>query len=215
MGRKCIDLTGKVYGKLIVVGRVHNKGKYPAWLCKCECGNEHIVLGTSLQQGNVTSCGCYHREIASITNIKHQKSKDKIYKEWSGIKTRCFNEKFYKYKDYGGRGITMCDRWRDSFEAFYEDVSKLPHFGEKGYSINRKNNDGNYEPDNVEWADKITQANNKRNNHLITYNGKTQTLAQWSKETGILSSVIIKRFNLGWDVDEILTKPVRQYKIAK
>lgn len=143
------------------------------------------------------------------------KSKEKIYIEWSGIKTRCYNKNSPQYKNYGGRGIIVCDRWKNSFDAFREDVSKLPHFGEQGYTLNRIDNDGNYEPNNVEWADNITQANNKRNNHLITYNGKTQTLAQWSKETGILSSVIIKRFNLGWNVDEILTKPVRKYKIAR
>lgn len=212
MGRRCIDLTGQRFGRLVVVERAQNIGARTAWLCKCQCGNEHIALGGNLRQGNATSCGCYHREIASKVNTKHQKSRDKNYIEWSGIKTRCYNEMFDQYINYGGRGITMCDRWRESFEAFYEDVSKLPHFGEKGYSLNRIDNDGNYEPNNVEWSDKIVQANNKRNNRLLTYNGKTQTMAQWSKDKKIPSSVIFKRLSLGWSVDEILTKPVRQYK---
>ena len=214
MGKCCIDLTGQKFGRLIVVKRVQNIGTRTAWLCKCQCGNERIATSGNLRQGNTTSCGCYHREAASIANIKHRKSREKIYIEWSGIKTRCYNKTFDQYMNYGGRGITMCDRWRESFEAFYEDVSKLPHFGEQGYTLNRKDNDGNYEPNNVEWADRINQANNKRNNHLLTYNGKTQTIAQWSSDKNIPSSVILKRLSLGWGVDETLTKPVRQY-IAK
>ena len=209
---KALELTGQRFGKLVAIERCgEDRHGHAKWLCLCDCGKETIAFGSLLKNGNTQSCGCYR--LARISS--HNLSKNKLYTEWWGIKTRCFNEKFKHYKDYGGRGITVCDLWKNSFDAFYEYVSRLPHFGEDGFTLNRIDNDGNYEPNNVEWADKITQANNKRNNRLLTHNGKTQTVAKWANETGIMSSVIIKRLNLGWSVDKVLSTPVRQYKTVK
>lgn len=211
------DLTGQRFGRLTVLERAV-RGSTPGkkhrtyWLCECDCGNVSVVLAEGLKSGNTTSCGCYHREVVSKTIMTHKRIEDNVYLKWSAMKARCFNKNTEHYSDYGGRGITVCDRWRDSFDLFYEDVSKLPHFGEDGYSLNRIDNDGNYEPGNVEWADSVVQNNNKRNNRLVTFNDKTQTVAKWSRETGIPYNVIYKRAKLGWSLDEILTTPVRKYK---
>ena len=212
---KFIDLTGQKFGRLTVIKRAENYtppcGKTQVqWYCKCECGNFCTVSGTHLKTQKVFSCGCYQKEKAKETAThkftSHGASKESIYKTWINIKSRCFNTHSERYKDHGGRGITMCDRWRNSFEAFYEDVSKLPNYGKEGYSINRIDNDGNYEPNNVEWADDITQANNKRNNRLITFNGKTQTATEWARETGIKRTTITMRLDkYGWSIEKALT----------
>lgn len=206
------DLTGKRFYRLYVIKRVENN-KYgnSMWLCQCDCGNQVSVRGDSLTKGNTKSCGCLNREKVIERSKTHGKTNTKTYMEWAGMKSRCYNPNNKQYSDWGGRGITVCDSWRDSFETFYEYVSKLPHFDEQGYSLNRIDNNGNYEPNNVEWADSVTQANNKRNNHLITYNGKTQSLSQWAVECGIKHSTLDRRINVyGWSTDKALTTPVKK-----
>lgn len=168
---KLIDLTGQKFGRLTVIERAGKTNHGAAkWACRCDCGNETVVIGDELRKGNTASCGCYAKEKAIETakryiagkNKSHGKAGTPIYKEWSEMKRRCLNPKDNSFKNYGDRGITVCERWRNSFEAFYEDVSKLPHFGEKGYSLDRINNNGNYEPNNVRWATAKQQANNRR-----------------------------------------------------
>lgn len=175
------------------------------WESDCECGNTVSVKGIHLRSGHTKSCGCYKSEIETQVHTTHRMSKTNIYSEWNGIIQRCENTNNKSFLDYGGKGITMCERWRKSFEAFYADVSKLPNFGIEGYSINRIDNNGDYEPNNVEWADDITQANNKRNNHLITYNGKTQSLSQWAIECEIKYSTLLMRLRRGWSIERALT----------
>jgi hypothetical protein len=127
----------------------------------------------------------------------------KMNRTWWHIRDRCYRKTDKSYRDYGARGITMCDRWLTSFSNFYDDVSKLPNFGKDGYSLNRIDNNGNYEPGNVEWVDFTAQQNNKRNNRLITYSGKTQTLGQWAKELGLNYSLTWWRmYRLGWSAEE-------------
>ena len=212
------DLTGQRFGRLIVAKRAENtKSGDARWMCKCDCGNETIVKAKHLKSGGTKSCGCLQKEIARDmlkARRTHGMSGTPIHKEWEAMKRRCYNPNTEKYYRYGGRGIVVCDRWRDSFEAFYEDVSKLLHFGEQGYTLNRINNDGNYEPNNVEWATQKEQANNRQSNHLLTFNGKTQTIVQWADETGIKSATIARRLKKGWSVEKALTTPTQKRKVG-
>ena len=133
----------------------------------------------------------------------------KAYRAWSHMKGRCYCESDKSFSDYGGRGVSVCDEWRDSFDAFFDDVSKLDNFDKKGYSLNRIDNEGNYEPGNVEWADHATQQNNKRSNRLIAYKGKTQTLGQWCKELGLdYRRVWWRIYRCNWSAEDAFTNEI-------
>lgn len=213
-----IDLTGKTFGKLKVFERSENTKRGQAqWKCVCDCGNVCIVVGSSLQRRATTSCGCYRKEISKINlnRCKHGKRNSRVYNSWRGIKGRCYNPKNNEYKRYGGRGIKVCDEWLDKengFINFYNYVSKLPHYGEPGYSINRIDNDGNYAPNNVEWSDDITQANNKRNNCKIHYSGEEHTMAEWERILGFPKDLIKNRIRRGWPVERALTEKPKKRK---
>lgn len=156
---RVIDLTGKRFGRLTVVGRSQNDLAYGSkWMCKCDCGNTIVVLSNNLRRGNTQSCGCLRQEL----RLKHGKWGSKVYKAWDNMRERCVSSAPRYEKYYGSRGITVCDEWMRSFDAFYEYVSKLPHFGEKGRTLDRINNDGNYEPGNVRWATNSEQMKNRR-----------------------------------------------------
>ena len=205
-----IDLTGQKFGRLTVIERAgNNKCRTDAWLCKCSCGEERVIDSRRLTSGNTKSCGCYKAEYIRVARQKHGKSRTKIYTKWKTMKDRCYNPKSNQYKNYGARGIITDTRWKDDFQVFYDDVSKLPHFGEEGYSLNRIDNDGNYELSNIEWATNIEQQNNKRNNHLIEYNGKTQTLTQWAMKYGLNFWTLKERLKRGWSIEKALTTPTK------
>ena len=129
----------------------------------------------------------------------------KAYKTWIHIKERCYNRNIERYNNYGGRGIKVCPRWKDDFQAFYDDVSKLPHFEEEGYSLDRIDVNGHYEPGNVRWATTREQLNNTTRNHFVTYNGERNTLAEWSKIVGIPYKTLFKRILDGWDIEKAFT----------
>lgn len=158
------DLSGQKFDHLTVIKRVEDH-VFPSgqrqvqYLCKCDCGNEVKVISRNLITGNTKSCGC----VALKFRTHHSEWGSKIYKCWDNMKNRCFNPHATGYKNWGGRGITVCDEWAKSFDAFYEYVSKLPHFGEEGRQLDRINNDGNYEPGNVRWATRREQTLNSRN----------------------------------------------------
>lgn len=202
---KVIDLSGKKFGRLTVVEferiKTFPSGKTCAvWRCLCDCGNIISVRSNTLKEGHTTSCGCFQKEqlakrIRRVgkANAIHGMEGTKIYHVWRGIKNRCLNPNSDHYKSYGGRGILMCDEWKNNFQAFYDYVSKLAHFNEENYTIDRIDVNGNYAPGNVKWSTSKEQARNRRYNVLVKYNGKTMTVAQAAEESGISGSVLYDR----------------------
>lgn len=177
------DITGNKYGRLTAVKYLgHQK-----WLWQCDCGNMKEISSKAVtRQGSkgIKSCGCLAKDYHASRNNAGAK-KNKWYKLWRGIKVRCYCKTDQHYKDYGGRGIRMAEKWRQDFWAFYNYISKLPHFEEKGYTLDRIDNNGNYEPGNVRWATATEQARNRRNTLNIEAFGETKTLAEWAEENGI------------------------------
>ena len=202
---KLIDLTGQRFGRLVVVGRAENStdGRV-RWLCKCDCGQSKIVLREHLKKGRTKSCGCVKSESSSKRFKKHGGRKSKLYHVWSSMKDRCTNQDCKQFEDYGGRGIKVCKEWMDDFSAFQKWA--LENGYKEGLTIDRKNNDKGYSPDNCRWTDAKTQGNNKRNCRYITHNGKTKTVAEWSEITGIPHETLLYRLNHGWETGRILKK---------
>lgn len=199
------DRTGERYGRLVVLSRAENKvepsGSVRAqWNCACDCGGEITVPGHSLSRGLTRSCGCLMREKES----KHGMARTPVYRVWNLMKQRATNPENARWADYGGRGITLCEAWHD-FEAFYRDMGDRPH----GMTIERVDNNKGYEPGNVIWADRLTQANNRRVSVFITFNGKTQTAAEWGRETGLGKATIYRRLARGWSVERALTETLQ------
>ena len=201
------DLTNKKYNQLLVIEEaepvISKAGATTRkWHCKCDCGNTTIVSHGHLKNGHTKSCGCLHKETMKAKLTTHGVRNTSTYRSWAAAKQRCTNPNNKRYKDYLGRGITMCPEWLNSFEAFYKDMGDCP----EGMTLDRIDNNGNYEPSNCRWATDREQANNKRNNHLLTYQGRSQSIQKWSRETGINQGTICNRVNrLGWSDAEALT----------
>lgn len=206
---KVNDLTGQRFGRFVVLTRVENgKNRKAQWLCRCDCGTEKIVHGYNLRTGRSKSCGCYQKDlIAQVgkSHATHGLSHTRLYAIWNGMVRRCHNPKAQRYDDYGGRGITVCDEWKNDFMAFREWA--LSNGYRDDLSIDRKDNDKGYSPENCRWATDLDQANNMSSNKLLTYNGKTQNMKQWSEELGISYMALICRFERGWSVEKALSTP--------
>lgn len=196
-----IDLTNKTFGRLTVIRLDRMEGE-ARWLCLCECGTEAVVRGYSLRKGQTISCGCFRREFSSTKHQTHGRSKTPLYAIWRTMRARCENVGNRQYPDYGGRGITVCERWL-IFENFRTDMGEPP----PGMTIDRKDNNGNYEPNNCRWATQQEQARNKRNNRLITFQDETLTAQAWSERSGRSVSTILRRIKAGWTVEAALTRP--------
>lgn len=203
------DLTNKRFERLLVL-KFAGKGRHgePLWECRCDCGNIKIVSAGHLTNGDTRSCGCLHKERFSLSHTTHGESKSRLYKIWVGVKTRCCDKRSRNYHKYGQRGITVCEEWLNSYENFKTWAVV------NGYSnvltLDRIDSNGNYCPSNCRWATQKEQQNNRRNNHLLTYNGETLTVSQWNEKLGFTRGTVSQRLNkLGWSVEKALTTPIR------
>lgn len=193
MARKTTDITGQKFNRLTAIK--HIEGSF--WLFKCDCGNEKIANKSEVKRGNIKSCGCYFKS--------KRKYSDKIIRTLSGMKQRCYNTTNHNYPKYGGRGITICNRWLESYQNFFEDMGEPPT---PQHTIDRIDNNGNYEPSNCRWATQKEQNRNYSRNHLLTYNGKTQTIMEWSEEISIKYTTLKERIRVRkWSVEKALTTP--------
>lgn len=206
---KTEDMIGKKYGKLTVLGIDHyklDKDGYKRYYlrCKCDCGNEKVVIAYSLTRGLTVSCGCYQKVAASKAKRTHGKSNSRIYHIFRDMHRRCENSQRPSYKRYGGRGITVCDEWNkeNGFCNFY-DWSMTNGYADE-LTIDRIDNDKGYSPDNCRWVDYVTQANNTSWNKHIEYNNETHTMAEWGRIRSLRPSTIKNRLNHGWSVSEAL-----------
>lgn len=177
--------------------------------CQCECGQLHDVRERLLKGGKTRSCGCLNRESYMTTAITHGLSKSPEYRVWNAMTQRCMNPKTKPYKNYGGRGITVCERWL-KFSNFYADMGPKP----KGMFIERINNNKGYCKDNCRWATKKEQCRNMRRNVFITFRGITACLAEMSERFGIKYSVLKKRVESGWSSERTMTEPVQGTRCA-
>ena len=181
-------LTGAVYGELTITGFAgpDEQGK-STYRCRCNCGNETVTRGTNLKNGQTQSCGCLAKRAASVSNKTHGLSRSPEYIAWMAMKERCLNSKNKGFPGYGGRGITVCDRWKNSFENFIADMGPRPS---PHHSIDRINNNGNYEPDNCRWADVFTQVNNRSVTIKELVDGVEMTSREFCTKYGISRSSI-------------------------
>lgn len=179
---KFIDISGKKFGRLTAISFAYRKGKDYYWLFKCDCGKDKIIRKNSVISGRVVSCGCYHNEMTGLINKKHCMKGTRLYHCWDGMKQRCYNKNCSNYKRYGGRGIKVCDEWRDNFKPFMEWAINNGY--KDDLTIDRIDVNGNYTPANCRWATAKEQVRNRRNNVWITYKGETKLLVDWLKFFG-------------------------------
>lgn len=204
---------GVRYDRLVVVGLSgRTRGRLPYWTCLCDCGKEKEVNQKELIRGETRSCGCYRREKMATAKTTHGQSGTRPYDSWCAMIARCKNKNNRSYKDYGGRGITVCERWSGSggYENFIQDMGERP----EGMTLDRIDNNGPYSPENCRWATAIVQGNNKRDSRIVECFGKKMSLSDWSRETGICAGVLWMRIaKLDWTAERAMSRPVR--KIAR
>ena len=206
---KYIDLTGQTFGRLVVIARdtdYISPSGYPKtrWRCRCSCGNITTVCTQELRKGDTRSCGCYELECKRNNNKTHGLSNTRLHSIWKGMKARCYNKHHKNYEDYGARGISVCDDWKNDFQKFYTWAMNNGYQDE--LTIERIDVNGAYCPENCCWVTRIAQANNRRNSISISYCGEDHTLQVWSKLTGIPYSTLYYRFKKNYGAKEILAQ---------
>lgn len=209
------DLSGNRYDMLLVEKR-YGKDSHGniTYQCLCDCGNEVIVSASNLRNGNTHSCGCLKKKMMANKQYKHggtggrHNKQERLYVIWRSMISRCYIPSATEYQNYGGRGISVCDEWKDDYACFRDWALSNGYLD--NLTLDRIDNNGNYSTDNCRWVTMKAQMNNKSNNHLITFNGKTQTLTQWAEEYGISRSVLSTRINrYKWPIEQALTEQVK------
>ena len=204
------ETPGDTYGRWTVIGPSFPVGRRSFIRCRCRCGTERDVEVQSLRSGQSSSCGCLRRERASETNRTHGESPwvnggTAEYRAWAQMIDRCKNDTLPEWNRYGGRGITVCSKWRNSYESFLADLGRRPS---PGHSVDRINNDGNYEPRNSRGATRSEQARNMRSNRRLTIDGRIMTVVEWSESSGVPSQRIYSRLHRGWPEREaVMLRP--------
>jgi hypothetical protein len=206
-----MDIVGKKFNRLKVLEEVERRNYQPYVRCICDCGKEVTTRRYSVTSGRTKSCGCYNidimRERMKTATYTHGMYGTRTYRTYFMMKDRCLNKNTPAYKNYGDREISICDRWLVSFENFLEDMGERP----EGRTLDRENNDGNYEPGNCRWATAAEQGGNTRRNHMIEFYGSRKSLAEWSRVLNIPSATLRTRLGRqGWSVLKTLTTPIRR-----
>lgn len=196
------DLTGCVFNQLTVVSPTGDQNLYGKfiWECRCSCGASVRVTRNALVSGTTMSCGCAKKHHGHCVAGRSSRT----YSTWKAMVARCRNPSFPGYSDYGGRGITVCSEWLD-FTNFLADMGDRP----AGRTLDRRDNDGPYTPDNCRWATPAEQSNNRRTNRVVEFQGRKLTTAQWSREVGLSRNVLFTRLSYGWSVERALTTKVK------
>lgn len=200
-----------MFGRLTVVGRAENaKDGSARWHCECICGGKSVTMGANLRRGSATSCGCIAREKAIVHAAKmgaatrtHGACDTAEYRAWVSMQQRCYNDRHRQYKNYGARGITVCDQWRNDFKIFLADIGMRPS---SAYSLDRRENSGNYEPGNCGWATSVEQNNNTRANVIVSLNGAKMTFAEAVRQSGKVKYGIARQrvYRDGWSLEDAL-----------
>ena len=202
MGKK-IDLTGQRFGRLVVIEEAPSRKGSAMWICKCDCGNiTKAIRGSDLRNGKVMSCRCLHNELVSAKMTKHKMKNTRLYRIWGNMKSRCNIPSVPCYDVYGGRGIKVCDEWQHDFLVFREWA--LSNGYADDLTLDRKDVNGDYCPDNCKWATRREQANNLRKNVEIEIDGESHTIAEWSRISGLKYSTIYQRYLRGWTGKHLL-----------
>ena len=198
-GHGLIDITGQRFGRLTAVryyDYTNNNGS--RWLFRCDCGRDVVAYSSLVRQGRTKSCGCLNQELRK-GRARHGMVGTPVYNAWLHMRQRCNNQACPEYRNYGARGISVCPEW-DDFSAFYD--WSMQNGYRKGLTIDRIDNDGNYSPDNCRWATMLTQENNKRNNHFVTYRGQRMTVSQCARAAGVSRNSLNYRLGRGMTADE-------------
>ena len=209
------NLIGKRFGRVVVLERVNIKTRNIMWKCLCDCGATKIISGGNLKGGNVRSCGCLANESTTRFAKVHGKSHTRLFRVWSGIRNRCLCPNDKHYKDYGGRGITLCEEWKNDFMAFYNwaYANGYDETAPKGKcTIDRIDNNKGYSPDNCRFVNLKVQANNKRNNHIVAVGKEALTVAEVADMANIEYNTMCGRVNKGWDIESAINTPLNSKK---
>ena len=203
--KRIIPVSGLKFHRLTLLHRIpESSKKHPKWLCQCDCGTIKEIHVGLVTREHTKSCGCLSKEVASEHNSTHGHSRGykrtKTYAAWSAMRRRCYDPKNSKYHRYGGRGISVCDAWLNSFENFLQDMGEAP----ENMSLDRINNNGNYTPENCRWATQKEQVNN-RNVPLYTFNNETRSLKEWSKLSGVSEVTLRARLRKNLSAEEVLS----------